>query len=180
MNYFGRPIKFIFSKDLHGNTTKGAFDLIATHPSDMDFFKRTTMNHVVLMGYATYMTLEKPLPGRLNVVFSEQDLDNTDLREGFHSLQFSHELIRDFLDFDQDRIVWCIGGVNTFEALIRITQSYPSEMMITTYKTIVEDGNRPASFLGELSSDDNWKAYPVHIGENMEFDIKLWKIKRKV
>lgn len=178
MNYFGRPIKFIFSKDLDGNTTKGAFDLIATHPNDMDFFKRTTTNHVVLMGYATYMTLEKPLPGRLNVVFSEQPLATKDLRKGFHSHSDSYELVSDFLDCHQDRIVWCIGGVNTFEALIRLTHSYPSEMMVTTYKKVVEDGNRPATFLQDLLFTYDWEANIVHIIEHPDFNISLWKVKK--
>lgn len=178
MNYFGRPIKFIFSKDLDGNTTKGAFDLIDTHPNDMDFFKRITMNDVVLMGYATYMTLEKPLPGRINVVFSEQPLATRDLRPGFFSHQESYNLIEHYLEEDENRIVWCIGGVNTFEALIRITQSYPSEMMVTTYKKIVEDGNRPATFLQDLLFTYDWQANPTRIMEHPEFNITLWKIKK--
>lgn len=178
MNYFGRPIKFIFSKDLEGNTTKGAFDLIVSHPADMEHFKLSTMNHVVLMGYATYMTLDKPLKGRVNVVFSEQPLQTKELRHGFYSLQDSYGIIETYLRADEDRIVWCIGGVNTFEALIRITQSYPSEMLVTTYKQVVEDGNRPATFLKDLLFTYDWEVNIVHIGEHPDFNISMWKIKK--
>ena len=40
------------------------------YSADMKFFKETTMGHAVLMGRKTWLTLKKPLPGRLNIVLS--------------------------------------------------------------------------------------------------------------
>jgi dihydrofolate reductase len=40
------------------------------YSADMKFFKRTTMGHAVVMGRKTWLTLKKPLPGRLNLVLS--------------------------------------------------------------------------------------------------------------
>jgi dihydrofolate reductase len=36
----------------------------------MKFFKQTTMGHAVVMGRKTWLTLKKPLTGRLNLVLS--------------------------------------------------------------------------------------------------------------
>lgn len=40
------------------------------YSADMKFFKSTTMGHAVVMGRKTWLTLKKPLPGRLNIVLS--------------------------------------------------------------------------------------------------------------
>lgn len=40
------------------------------YSADMKFFKSTTMGHAVVMGRKTWLTLKKPLPGRLNLVLS--------------------------------------------------------------------------------------------------------------
>jgi dihydrofolate reductase len=40
------------------------------YSSDMKFFKDTTMGHAVVMGRKTWLTLKKPLKGRLNIVLS--------------------------------------------------------------------------------------------------------------
>ena len=40
------------------------------YSADMKFFKKTTMGHAVVMGRKTWLTLRKPLPGRLNIVLS--------------------------------------------------------------------------------------------------------------
>jgi dihydrofolate reductase len=39
-------------------------------PGDLPRFKRLTMGHPVIMGHATFVSLGKPLPGRINIVLS--------------------------------------------------------------------------------------------------------------
>lgn len=39
-------------------------------PEDMKFFREQTTGHACLMGRKTWLTLKRPLPGRLNVVLS--------------------------------------------------------------------------------------------------------------
>lgn len=41
-------------------------------PSDMQFFRRTTMGKPVVMGRKQYETVGKPLPGRTNIVITRQ------------------------------------------------------------------------------------------------------------
>ena len=42
------------------------------YSSDMRFFRQQTTGHACLMGYKTWLTLKKPLPGRLNIVLSRR------------------------------------------------------------------------------------------------------------
>ena len=42
-------------------------------PSDMAFFKRTTMGKPIIMGRKQYETVGKPLPGRSNIVVTRQE-----------------------------------------------------------------------------------------------------------
>ena len=41
-------------------------------PSDMGFFKRTTMGKPIIMGRKQYESVGRPLPGRVNIVVSRQ------------------------------------------------------------------------------------------------------------
>lgn len=41
-------------------------------PNDLQFFKRTTLNHPIIMGRKTYESIGRPLPKRLNIVISRQ------------------------------------------------------------------------------------------------------------
>ncbi|MDQ3131923.1 MAG: dihydrofolate reductase [Acidobacteriota bacterium] len=40
------------------------------YPVDLKFFKQTTTNHAVVMGFNTWKSIGKPLPKRLNIVIS--------------------------------------------------------------------------------------------------------------
>ena len=41
-------------------------------PNDLQFFKRTTLNHPIIMGRKTYDSIGRALPKRLNIVISRQ------------------------------------------------------------------------------------------------------------
>lgn len=41
-------------------------------PNDLQFFKRTTLNHPIIMGRKTYESIGRALPKRLNIVISRQ------------------------------------------------------------------------------------------------------------
>lgn len=40
------------------------------YPEDLKFFRRTTTGHAVVMGFNTWQSIGRPLPGRLNIVLS--------------------------------------------------------------------------------------------------------------
>ena len=46
--------------------------LLWSLPNDMKFFKNTTWGMAVIMGRKTYQSVDKPLPGRFNIVITRQ------------------------------------------------------------------------------------------------------------
>ncbi|MGB3589278.1 MAG: dihydrofolate reductase [Tunicatimonas sp.] len=48
-------------------------DLVWHMPADLKYFKETTSGHFVAMGRKTYQSVDKPLPGRLNIIITRQD-----------------------------------------------------------------------------------------------------------
>ena len=44
------------------------------YSADMKFFKKTTIGNACVMGYRTWLTLERPLKDRLNIVLSRRSL----------------------------------------------------------------------------------------------------------
>jgi dihydrofolate reductase len=47
-------------------------------PNDLKFFKNTTWGMVVIMGRKTYESVNKPLPGRINIVITRQAIWKAD------------------------------------------------------------------------------------------------------
>ena len=47
-------------------------DLVWHMPADLKYFKETTMGHYTIMGRKTYEAVDKPLPGRTNVIITRQ------------------------------------------------------------------------------------------------------------
>ncbi len=43
------------------------------YSADLKFFKQTTLNQVVVMGFNTWKSIGKPLPNRLNIVLSRSN-----------------------------------------------------------------------------------------------------------
>lgn len=41
--------------------------------SDLQFFKKTTLGHTVIMGRRTYESIGRPLPGRTNIILSREE-----------------------------------------------------------------------------------------------------------
>lgn len=52
--------------------------LIFNIKEDMDFFRKTTLNHTVVMGYNTWKSLPKKLKNRNNLVVSEKPVEGAD------------------------------------------------------------------------------------------------------
>jgi dihydrofolate reductase len=48
------------------------------YSADLKFFKETTLNHAVVMGYNTWKSIGKPLPKRLNIVLSRSNTLETE------------------------------------------------------------------------------------------------------
>ena len=55
------------------NNAIGSNNQLPWHlPNDLTFFKNTTWGSVVIMGRKTFESVNKPLPGRINIVITKQ------------------------------------------------------------------------------------------------------------
>ncbi len=81
------------------------------YSADLKFFKETTSNHAVVMGFQTWQSVGKPLPKRLNVVLSRSEtLEN---QKGVLLLRSKEAVLElsKYLKCD----LFIIGGAKTYE-----------------------------------------------------------------
>jgi dihydrofolate reductase len=117
------------------------------YSSDMKFFKRTTMGHAVVMGRKTWMTLKKPLTGRLNIVLSRDgNLEPQEslvvLRDIDSVLSFSNSITTD---------MFIIGGAQIYQQFLPHIEKW----IITEVPLTVEGAD---AFMPEGYLDDFKKA----------------------
>jgi dihydrofolate reductase len=91
--------------------------------ADLQFFKRVTMGHPVIMGRKTWESIGRPLPGRPNIVVSRnKDLQLTGA-EVVHSLE---EALNSLGEFSR---VFVIGGEQLFtQAFDKADRLYSTEI----------------------------------------------------
>lgn len=88
-------------------------DLIWRLPGDLQRVKALTMGCPLIMGRTTYLSIGRPLPGRLNIVMTR---DKSWFQDGVvtaHSLSESIRIASDWLeaqDGDENRIILFGGG----------------------------------------------------------------------
>lgn len=100
-------------------------------PTDLQFFKKTTMGKPVIMGRKTWESLGRALPGRENIVLSGGELT---LPEGVvlaHSLQQALKAAGKYPE------VCVIGGAGVFKKALELADV----LYITRVGTIIEDAD---------------------------------------
>ncbi|HUC96561.1 MAG TPA: dihydrofolate reductase [Candidatus Saccharimonadales bacterium] len=80
-------------------------------PADLTHFKDATMNGAIILGYNTYKSIGRPLPGRQNIVIDREakKIEGFDVAE---SLSAAYDLAQ------LDREIFVIGGGKIFAAAI--------------------------------------------------------------
>jgi dihydrofolate reductase len=99
------------------------------HKEDLTWFKEHTTNHVVVMGRKTWddPLMPKPLPNRINCVFSNHNLDTFDARRLHGDTQ---KEIKTLQSQFPNRKVFIIGGQELYEA----TESIVERVYLTRMK----------------------------------------------
>ena len=94
-------------------------------PAELQYFKRITMGHPIIMGRKTFQSIGRPLPGRQNIVVSRNTGFTATGVEVVHSID---EAIA--LTAGEDAFV--IGGATLYiEALPRANKLYVTEVDAT-------------------------------------------------
>src|SRR5205085_6713221 len=130
----------IVAVDRNGAIGKGG-GLPWHYSADMKFFKEQTTGHAVVMGHKTWLTLKKPLPGRLNIVLTKRT--DVEPRESVVWMRDRQSVLalKDYLKCD----LFIIGGAQIFEAFLGDVDRW----LVTEVPLAVEgaDTFMPANFL---------------------------------
>jgi dihydrofolate reductase len=133
--------------------------------ADLQFFKRITMGHPVIMGRKTWESIGRPLPGRRNIVVSRNA-----------ELQLTGAELAGSLDEALNRLseasrVFVIGGEQLFkQAFDRTDRLYITEIDID-----IEDGD---TFF-EVPDIDSWKEIEHTPGSEGDITFNFVTLERK-
>ena len=87
-------------------------------PSDMQFFKRTTLGKPIIMGRKQYETVGKPLPGRTNIVITRQEGYRPEGVLVFRSIDAALDKAREIAESDGVDEIMIIGGGQLYAQLM--------------------------------------------------------------
>ena len=111
------------------------------YPADLKFFKQTTLNHAVVMGFHTWTSIGKPLPKRLNIILSRQAEIESQPNVLLLRSQEEALSLAEFLNGD----LFVIGGAKTYENFSGAIERW----IVTRVPETVEDADTfmPRDFL---------------------------------
>ena len=85
-------------------------------PADLQYFKKVTMGHPIVMGRKTFESIGRVLPGRENVIVTR----NQDFKAEGCVVLHDIEQIKTFAD-SRDEEVFVIGGAEIFKEILPVT-----------------------------------------------------------
>ncbi len=111
------------------------------YSADLKFFKQTTSNQAVVMGFNTWKSIGKPLPKRLNIVLSHSN--NIEAQPNILLLRSTEEVsaLSKYLNCD----LFIIGGAQTYQNFADLIDKW----IVTEIPEIIEDADTfmPRDFL---------------------------------
>ncbi|MCX6289443.1 MAG: dihydrofolate reductase [Bacteroidetes bacterium] len=138
-------------------------------PKDMRFFKNTTWGLPILMGRKTFESLgNKVLPGRLNLILSNQKNIKTNGATLVHSLQEAVNLAAK-QDYKQ---LMVIGGGQIYELALPLAHTI---MLTRVHTTIEGDAFFPALNADWIKKESTF--YNSDEKHSYSFDIECWQRK---
>ena len=112
---------------------------------DLSFFREKTLNTSVIMGRATFESIGRPLPNRLNIVMTRSAKNI----EGIVEAASVEEALEAASKHESTSEVFVIGGENIYKAFLPIA----NRMIITEVELEIEGGD---TFFPEWNIDE-WK-----------------------
>ncbi len=131
-------------------------------PSDLMFFKEMTLNHTVIMGKNTYLSIGRPLPKRTNIVLSS-------------SLDDNQVIVCKTLDdikkhINEDEEVFIIGGYSIYKTFLPLASKL--------YLTHINKEFDADVFFPEVNYDEyESELIDEGIENNLEYKHVLYKKK---
>lgn len=89
-------------------------DLIWHLKEDLKFFKEETTGHKIVMGYNTFLSLPRLLPGRTHIVLTHHEIDDKEV------IVFSNfeELLNYLKKLDEE--IYVIGGASIYKLFLNV------------------------------------------------------------
>ena len=153
-----------------GNKNKLLWDL----PEDMKFFRETTKNTIVVMGYNTYKSIGKPLPKRLNIVLSQNNKEeNTENLIFYNNFD---KLLEDLKNID--KTIFIIGGSQIY----RLFLPYTEELYVTLIHKQNEELFEADTYFPNFKNDFtmiNSSDICLSEKQNLYYQFTCWKNNNK-
>lgn len=151
-------IAMIWAQDANGLLGTGT-GMVWNVPADFQHFKESTMGDPVIMGRGSWEALgSKPLPGRKNIVMTEQKNYIAPGAEVVHSLEEALAIAR-----WSSRMIWIAGGAHVYEQAMSIAD----ELVVTDLELEAETDGIHAVYAPKISdkywdidesrSDEDWR-----------------------
>ena len=131
-------------------------------PSDLKFFKETTMNNKIVMGYNTFLSIGKALPKRKNIVLTSKDIliPNVTI---YHNID---DLLSEELNNDEELFI--IGGSSVYNLF------YP--LCDKMYLTEIDEESEADVYFPSFDKNDWDKEIINHENENgISYDHVLYR-----
>ncbi|MEM9916657.1 MAG: dihydrofolate reductase [Bacteroidota bacterium] len=137
-------------------------------PADLKYFKRTTLNHHIIMGRKCYESIGKPLPKRTNVIVTRNLFFAASGCSVVHSVEEGLKLALD----NGEEEAFIIGGAQIYE----LAMPYVDKLYLTEVELEVEgDVFFPELDMSEWKED--WQEAHQADGKN-EFDYVFRRFSR--
>jgi dihydrofolate reductase len=133
-------------------------DLIWKIPEDLEYFKRVTSGHPIIMGLKTYFSIGRPLPDRVNIVLSDDPKFSAD---GIKVAKSMEEALK-IAEATQSNEVFFIGGGFVYSQAIKIADKL--------YLTLVDDSANADVYFPDYSQFT--KVEKIGAGEYKEIAYK--------
>ena len=138
--------------------------LIFSIKEDMDFFRNTTRNHKVVMGYNTWKSLPKKLKNRENYVVSKEPVEDAD-KTIFDLDSFIKENI------DSDEEIFVIGGGMIYTQFIPYAKNL--------YLTEVNSGDSEADTFFPKFDKRKYEKTIIQKGKDNDLTFTISKYSKK-
>lgn len=175
-------MKLIVARSTYNNGIGYKNNLLWKLKDDMNWFKRNTTGHVVVMGYNTYKSIGEPLSNRINIVidksvgnlvfFTKYKPGTTLIRVG------SKEQAIKYTEFYTSRKVFVIGGSKTYNEFIDLvdeiylteveTNSIKADTFFNFNEEEFEEYSKPKYFKQDKHNDYAFKTIILKRKKNEE------------
>lgn len=151
-------MKLILIAAMAKNRAIGLNNNIPWHiPEEIQFFKKTTMGHALIMGRKTFESIAMPLPGRLNVVLSRSSNYNLPGCRVASSLTAGIECCKGY------QKIFVIGGRSLYEEAM--------DMVDTILLSVLDRNYEGDTFFPQIPTERFQQVSVKEMGEEQPFTL---------